>query len=108
MPGEGAAALDVYTHLPLQPLIGGGDDAVGVLVTEHLTLDDEGIALAHEVSVTDDAVAVMVVQQGDLLAGELQGIEVNGDAVAKVGQHPACIGNAAHLAPLVNREAGNA
>ena len=79
-----------------------------MVVVEHLALDDECIALAHEVSVTDNAVAVVAAQERDLLAGELQRVEIDGDVVAVVGQHPASVGNAAHLAPLVNREAGNA
>ena len=92
----------MYTHLPLQPLIGGGDDAVGVLVTEHLALDDEGIALAHEVAITDNAVAVVAAQERDLLAVEFKAVEVDGDVAAVVGQHPARVGDTTHLAPLIN------
>ena len=73
-----------------------------MVVAEHLALNDECIALAHEVAITDNAVAVVAAQERDLLAVEFKAVEVDGDVAAKVGQHPARVGNAAHLAPLIN------
>ena len=89
-------------HLPLQSLISGAGDFAGVVVVEHLALDDECIALAHEVAITDNAVAVMASQERDLLAVEFKAVEVDGDVVAVVGQHPARVGDTTHLAPLIN------